>query len=225
MAVVPQLSGPELAPRDGGPARQLVVLLHGVGADGHDLAGLAPIYASTLPGARFVSPHAPEPYDQAPFGRQWFSVGDRQPETRLRGARGAAPLLDAFLDAELAAAGLGDEALALVGFSQGAMMALHIGLRRRRPCAGIIAHSGMLLGERLLADEITARPPVLLTHGGFDDVVPAASLPVAKAALGAAAVPVEAHVLPGLGHAIDEATIRLDLRFLSTIFAAKDPER
>ncbi len=218
MAVMPQLSGPQQLPLDGGPARRLVVLLHGVGADGYDIAGLAPVYQTVLPDALFIAPNAPEPYDEAPFGNQWFSVGDRRPETRLAGARAVAPVLDAFLDEALAGHGLSDADLALVGFSQGAMLALHVGLRRRRPCAGIIAHSGKLLGDDVLSQEIRVRPPVLLTHGGFDEIVPVASLPAARTALSAAGVNVEAHVIPGLGHAIDETTIRLDLAFLRRLF-------
>ncbi len=222
MAVVPQLQGPTLAPVGGLSPRQIVILLHGVGADGQDLIGLAPLYQRVLPDALFLAPNAPEAYDAAPFGRQWFALGDRSPATRLAGARSATPILNTFIDRALADHHCDDRNLVLMGFSQGAMMALHVGLRRLRPCAGIIAHSGMLLGEGALAEEIKARPPILLTHGAFDDILPPAAMPVAKAALTAADVPVQAHMMPGLGHAIDEATIRLDLRFLSTLFTARE---
>ena len=116
------LSGPELPPRAGGPPRQLVVLLHGVGADGNDLIGLAPALAERLPHAAFVAPDAPEPCDMAPYGRQWFSLRDRRPTALLAGAAASAPRLDAFLDRALARQGLAHHQLALLGFSQGTMM-------------------------------------------------------------------------------------------------------
>ena len=218
---VPQLSGPSLTPKSGGPAKQLVILLHGIGADGNDLIGLAPFYQVVLPDTLFVAPNAPLPFDMAPFGYQWFSIQDMQARTRLNGVRQAAPALDAFIDAELARLGLGEDRLALIGFSQGAMMALHVGLRREKALAGIISHSGILVGESLLAGELRSRPPVLLTHGAFDEVLPVQALPVAEGTLRAASVPVEAHVMPGLGHGIDEATIRLDIGFLSKAFGIK----
>ena len=218
-----RLSGPRVAPQSGGAAKQLVVLLHGVGADGADLIGLAPALARFLPHAAFVAPNGPDPCDMAPFGYQWFSIQDMQASTRLNGVRQAAPALDAFIDAELARLGLGENRLVLIGFSQGAMMALHVGLRRAKALAGIVSHSGILVGERLLAGELRSRPPVLLTHGALDEVLPVQALPVAEGTLRAAGVRVEAHVMPDLGHGIDEATIRLDLRFLGEIFGIKAP--
>lgn len=212
------LTGPSCPPKSGGPAKQLVILLHGIGADGNDLMGLAPFYQSALPDAAFIAPNAPFPCDMAPFGYQWFSLQNMQADTRLKGVRHAAPTLDAFIDAQMDHHQLTEENTLVLGFSQGAMMALHVGLRREKPLAGLIAHSGMLVGEQLLATEIKARPPVLLTHGAIDDVVPAAALPIALAALKSSGVPVEAHEMPGLGHGIDEPTIRLDLRFLLDVF-------
>ena len=121
----------------------------------------------------------------------------------MNGVRTAAPMLNAFLDAELARHRLTDAELLLVGFSQGAMMALHVGLRRDRPPAGIISHSGMFVADGRFALEIERRPPVLLTHGSADEVLPAACLPAAEAAMKALGVPVEAHLIPGLGHGIE----------------------
>lgn len=218
MAQIRELDGPSLAPEGDEPARQLVILLHGVGADGQDLIGLASYYRDVLPYAAFVAPNAPEQFDMAPFGYQWFSIADLQANTRLDGVRAVAPLVDEFIDEQLTEYGLNEDALVLVGFSQGAMVALHVGLRREPAVAGIIAHSGMLVGEHLLAEEIRAKPPVLLTHGAFDDVMPVQALPLAKAALKAEGVPVAAHVMPGLGHGIDEATLQLDRRFLAELF-------
>ncbi len=218
------LDGPTCPAKSGGPAKQLVILLHGIGADGNDLMGLVPFYQSVLPDAAFFAPNAPFPCDMAPFGYQWFSLQNMQADTRLNGARHAAPMLNAFIDSQMDHHGLTEENTLVLGFSQGAMMGLHVGLRRERPLAGLISHSGMLVGEQLLATEITARPPVLLTHGAIDDVVPVAALAIAMAALKSSGVSVEAHEIPGLAHGIDEQTIRLDLRFLLDVFPENRPD-
>src|SRR6478736_138520 len=160
--IMAKLSGPSLPPQAGGPPRQLVVLLHGVGADGHDLIGLAPLLAERLPHALFVAPDGPEPCDMAPYGRQWFSLQDRRPAVMLAGARRTAPLLDAYLDELLQKHGLDESGMALVGFSQGTMMSLFVGPRRARPLAAIAGFSGALLGSRELAGEARSRPPVML---------------------------------------------------------------
>jgi phospholipase/carboxylesterase len=214
------LSGPRREPASGGEPAELVVLLHGVGADGNDLIALAPAVASSLPGARFVAPNAPEPYDMAPFGHQWFSLRDFDPGRMAAGASAAAPLLDRFIDDELAAAGLTDEDLAIVGFSQGTMMALHVALRRKRPPAAVVGFSGALLAPDRLASEITVRPPVLLIHGEADPVVPAQALQRAMTTLEAAGVPVRGVVRPGLGHGIDPEGLGAALAFLTDSFAA-----
>jgi len=213
------LDGPRRAPAAGGAPRELVILLHGLGADGNDLIGLAPHLGRILPHAAFVSPNAPFPCDMAPFGRQWFSLQDRAPQSLLSGVRMAAPILDAFIDRELERHGLHDERLALVGFSQGTMMALHVGLRRARACAQIVGFSGHLVGAETLAEEITCRPPVLLVHGEADEMLPVAALPAAVQALEANAVPVSGHVRPGLGHGIDEQGLLLALEALEQAFA------
>jgi len=220
---MPLLSGPRLASRMPGPARQLVALLHGVGADGEDLIGLAPALAEHLPHAAFVAPDAPEPSDLAPFGRQWFSLRDRRPAALLAGAQASAPLLDAFLDAELARHGLANHQLALLGFSQGTMMALYVAPRRAPAIAAVLGFSGALLGAGLLAAEAISRPPVLLVHGAADEVVPVEALFAAIEGLQAAGVPVQWQVRPALPHAIDPASLADGAAFLATAFA--DAER
>jgi len=202
--LLPSLDGPTVKPANGGAPKQLVVLLHGLGADGNDLIGLAPYWARLLPDAEFVSPHAPFPCDMAPFGRQWFSLQTREPAAVLAGQRATAPIIDAYLDALLAARGLEDKAMALVGFSQGAMMSLYVGLRRAKAPAAILAYSGALPAPELLASELRSRPPVLLVHGDADEVVPVRALALAAAGLKAAGVPFEKLLRPGLGHGIDE---------------------
>src|SRR6185437_13988009 len=196
-AMLPRLTGPGHKPASGGATRQLVVLLHGLGADGNDLIGLAPYWAPLLPDAEFISPNAPFPCDMAPYGRQWFSLQERTPATILAGVRAAAPILDGFLDAALAERGLDASKLALVGFSQGTMMSLYVGLRRATAPAAIVGYSGALVGAELLAQEIRVRPPVLLVHGDADEVVPFAALSHAATALAGAGVPVEQLRRPG----------------------------
>ena len=218
------LAGPSFGPVAGRDPEQLVVLLHGLGADGNDLIELAPHWArGSLPKARFVSPHAPFPCDMAPYGRQWFSLQDRGPEAMLAGAQAAAPILDAFIDNELRRHGLSDDRLALVGFSQGAMMALQVAPRRPNACAAVIGYSGALVGAERLAREARSRPPVLLVHGDADEIVPVEALAAAASGLRAAQIPVTAERRPGLGHSIDDRGLLLGGTFIARAFAAKSP--
>ena len=220
-----ELDGPRLAPRSG-PARQLVVFLHGYGADGNDLIDIGRAWQQVLPQAAFVSPHAPEPCGQAPVGRQWFPLTFRDPNERWIGVNKAAPALERFLEAELARHKLPPSALALVGFSQGTMMALHIGLRRAVAPAAIVGYSGLLvlppdLNVEAFAAEIKSRPPVLLVHGDSDDLIPAQALFQAAQGLAALEVPVEWHLSTGIGHGIDAEGLRHGGEFLARRFKAK----
>src|SRR5208282_2549083 len=151
-----QLDGPGLAPLSGGKTAQLVILLHGVAANGNDLLYLARAWQKLLPEAEFIAPHAPFPCDYAPEGRQWFSLQDRAPEKLLAGLRDAAAILDRFFDELLASRGLDDSRLALAGFSQGAATALYTGLHRQKQIAGIVAFSGALPGGAALQSEIAS---------------------------------------------------------------------
>jgi phospholipase/carboxylesterase len=202
------------------------VFLHGYGADGNDLISLGNHWRPVLPDAAFISPNAPEPLPGAPFGgRQWFGLTFRDPQERWRGVQRAGPSLDAFLDEELAALGLGDEALALVGFSQGTMMALHVGLRRQARPAAIVGYSGIFVLQdnaeaESVAGEIRSRPPVLLVHGDQDDLIPAQALFQSAQALAALDVPVEWHLSKGIGHGIDQDGLRHGGGFLARRFAA-----
>jgi phospholipase/carboxylesterase len=217
-AMLPILSGPSHPPSSGGKPRQLVILLHGIGADGNDLIGLAPVWSQLLPDAEFVSPNAPFPCDMAPYGFQWFSLQDRSPAMILAGVHAAAPALDAFIDDALATRGLAEKDLALVGFSQGTMMSLYVGLRRARAVAGILGYSGALIGAETLAAEVGSKPRVMLVHGDADPVVPFQALALAERALEAAGVPIETIARPGLAHGIDEEGLKAGARFLLGVF-------
>jgi phospholipase/carboxylesterase len=217
--MTPKLSGPSRPPASGGKPKQLVILLHGLGADGNDLIGLAPYWAPLLPEAEFVSPNAPFPCDMAAYGYQWFSSQDRSPAAVLAGVRAAAPILDAFIDEALAERGLGAAALALVGFSQGTMMSLFVGPRRAAPAAGIVGYSGRLLAPELLPAELRSRPRILLVHGTEDPLVPYASLAAAETALKAEGIAVESLTCPGVGHSIDQEGLRRGGQFLTDVLA------
>src|SRR5690349_6376790 len=215
-----KLSGPSRPPLAGGPPRGLVILLHGLGADGNDLIGLQQYWGRIIPDAEFVWPNAPFPCDIAPYGYQWFSVQDRTPQAMLAGVRAAAPSLDAFIDEEFQKSGLEPGDAALVGFSQGTMMSIYVGLHRERPVAGILGYPGRLIAPHLLADELRSRPPVLLVHGTHDPVVPFESLAHAEAALKTAGVPVETLACPGIEHSIDPEGLQRGGAFLQRVLSA-----
>jgi phospholipase/carboxylesterase len=211
-----------LAPLSG-PARQLVVFLHGYGADGNDLIEIGRAWQQLLPGAAFASPHAPEPCGQAPVGRQWFALTFRDDNERWTGVNKAAPLLNRFLDTELARHQLPPSALALVGFSQGTMMALHVGLRRAVAPAAIVGYSGLFVvpesGDlKAFAAEIKSHPPMLLVHGDRDDLIPPQALFQATQGLAALGLSVEWHMSPGVGHGIDAEGLRHGGEFLARRF-------
>jgi phospholipase/carboxylesterase len=211
------IDGPRLKPASGGAAKSLVVFLHGFGADGNDLIGIGREWARALPHTAFVSPHAPELCAGAPMGRQWFALTMRDPSEFARGVAKARPGLDAFLDAELARHGLAEEACALVGFSQGTMLALHVGLQRPRRLAGILGYSGLLADPGALKRPAIQKPPVLLIHGDRDDLIPIAALFAAAQGLAAAEIPVEWHISQGIPHGIGPDGLDLGRAFLQRV--------
>ena len=220
-----ELDGPRIEPRSG-RARQLVVFLHGYGADGNDLIEIGRAWQGLLPDAAFVSPHAPRACGQAPTGREWFPLTFRNPDERWTGVNQAAPALENFLDTELKRRNLPPAALALVGFSQGTMMALHVGLRRSIPPAAIVGYSGMLvvpedIEANVFAADIRSRPPVLLIHGDADELIPVQALLHAAQGLAALDVPAEWHIAAGIGHGIDQEGLRQGGEFLSKCFARR----
>lgn len=213
-----QLDGPRLPPSSGGPARSLVVLLHGYGADGNDLIGLANYWAAALPDTAFVAPHAPEPCGMSPAGRQWFALSMRDPSEYWRGVNEAAPDLNRFLDDELAKHALTEARLALVGFSQGTMMSLHVGLRRASAPACIVGFSGLLAGVDDLPEDPPVKPPIVLVHGDQDEVLPIGFMFEGANALNQIRIPVEWHISLGIGHGIDENGLSIGSDFLQRAF-------
>ncbi|MEO0865071.1 MAG: alpha/beta fold hydrolase [Pseudomonadota bacterium] len=211
------LQAGRVEPRSG-ELRSIVVFLHGYGANGADLLGLAEPLGEHLPDTLFVAPDAPETIPMMPSGYQWFPIpwidGSSEEEAE-RGLRAAAEDLDAFLDALMVDEDVLPEQVVLLGFSQGTMMALHVAPRREDPVAGIVAFSGRLLNPEVLADEVVSRPPVLLIHGDQDDVVPPQSLPQAVEALqGAGWKDVYAHVMKGTAHGIAPDGLSVALAFM-----------
>jgi phospholipase/carboxylesterase len=207
------LSGPRLAPLEG-PATHLVVLVHGYGSDGNDLIGLAPHWQSALPGAAFAAPNGPDPVSGS-TGFQWFPISRIDPQEMAKGVETAAPALDQFLDEELARLSLPPERLMLVGFSQGTMLSLHVGLRRAVPPAAIVGLSGLLAGP---APPRADGPPIFLAHGDADQVIPVQAMLAAAAALGAAGRATQWHLAQGVGHGVDPETMVLAGDFLGLAY-------
>ena len=197
-----------------------MVFLHGYGADGNDLIGLGREWARELPHAAFVSPNAPDPCGMAPTGRQWFDLSLGDMALIAIGVKQAAPALAEFLDAELKRHNLPAQSLALVGFSQGTMMALAVGLARHPSPAAIVGYSGALANVEALP-EPGAGPAILLVHGDMDEVIPVDAMHMARQALAQAGLPVEWHVSQGTGHGIDGQGLQLGGAFLKQAFAAR----
>lgn len=198
-----------------GRARSLVVLLHGYGADGADLIGLAEPLAGVLPDTVFAAPDAPQPCRVNPMGRQWFPIPwiDGAPEAAMReGYRAAAAALDGWLTETMAAEGVDEAATALVGFSQGTMMALAVGPARAAALAGIVGFSGRLVDAGMAS--ALSRPPVLLVHGDQDEVIPVQALTDTREALAAEGFSVQWHVSRGVGHGIAPDGLRMAATFL-----------
>lgn len=209
------LSGPERPPASGGKPDSLIILLHGLGSDGQDLISLTPFFAPDLPRTHFISPNAPAACDMAPMGYQWFSLRDWSPQSMLKGAHEAAPILNLFIDLQLKRFSLAENRLALIGFSQGTMMSLYVALRRPTPCAAVLGYSGALIGEQ----GIVSKPPVCLVHGREDTVVPFGAMALSEAVLKQHGIPVQTHARPDLGHGIDPEGIEIGKKFLKSKLA------
>jgi len=213
------IDGPFIAPKSG-PAKNLVVFLHGYGSNGDDLISIGQEWAPYLPDTAFVSPNAPEVCEIWSQGYQWFSIRAIDPDAfeREKQAEKAMPALNAFLDAQLAKWGVAESHLLVAGFSQGAMMAMYTMPRRQKPCAGVIGYSGMLIEAEALKRPEMVKIPVLAIHGDRDEVVPPASLEAIERGFSAAGYDVETVLRPGLGHGIDGFGLTRGLDFVKECF-------
>jgi phospholipase/carboxylesterase len=218
-----KLDGPSHGPHAGGKPGHLAILLHGYGADGNDLIGLAPVLAPLMPDVVFHAPNAPYPCEGNPMGFQWFGISRLDREVAAAGVRSAAPYAEAFLDDTMARHGLDESKTVLIGFSQGTMMALHVGLRRKNPLAGIVGFSGMLAAPGALGSEIRSKPPVLLVHGDSDEMLPAMLTQRAAQTLQENGVEVGVHIAKGVGHGIDQTGLSHAARFLVNAFGLQLP--
>jgi phospholipase/carboxylesterase len=217
MADLHSLAGPLALPASGAAPRSLVILLHGYASNGADMIAVTPYWRDALPDTLFIAPNAPQSCPDAPGGYQWWPLTSQEPAALAAGVREPDAMLNAFIDEQLKRYRLADHRLALVGFSQGTMVALHVGPRRMRPLAGIIGYSGMLADPAALAAEVRSKPPVLLVHGQHDHVLPVAALHETETALSTLGFMATAYISPLLGHSIDEDGLRLGEQFLREV--------
>ena len=202
MDYISKLNGPVVSPENGAEIESIVILCHGYGSNGEDLISLAPHWQALLPNTLFVSPNAPDSCPGAPLGYQWFPLSTLSKEERREGSYKAAPILDKYIDDLLEQYHLEPSKLALVGFSQGTMMSLHVGLRREEKIAGILGYSGALSAPENLASEVKEKPPVFLIHGDRDNVIPVANMFESLGALAVVGIDAEKHVSQQTAHSI-----------------------
>lgn len=207
------------SPASGGKAKSIVFLLHGLGANGMDLLGLVPYWQAALPDTVFVAPDAPYACDMASTGFQWFSLQDRLPHVMEQGVREAEPILNNYIDKVLQHFELSDDKAAIVGFSQGTMMALYAMPRRGARVAGIVGYSGALVGGADLAGEGIQKMPIHLIHGDADTVVPVQAYSYARETLEKSGFPLSGGTTHNLAHSIDERGLEDGGAFLAKVLA------
>ena len=190
-------------------------MLHGIGASGDDLIGLADPFGADLPGAAFHSPDAPSPFSEAAFGRQWYA---REPlDGRADGVRSVEPVVNAYLDELLDGYGLEASRCVLLGFSQGSVVSIHTAPRRKVALGGVVAFSGAMVTGDTLQAEVASKPPFVLVHGTADPVLPPSGSETAAEQLAKVGVPVSVHLLPGLGHGIDQRGLAIAIEFMKSV--------
>ncbi|MEQ8282553.1 MAG: phospholipase [Parvibaculum sp.] len=207
-------------PAASGKPEWLVVFLHGYGSSGAELMSFADYWRSSMPSVAFAAPDGLSPAKDGGF--QWIGKRPAGDPRLYDDAVAATPALQAFLDAELAAHDLGPERLALVGFSQGTVMALHLGLRRAVAPAAVLGYSGGLVGADKLNDEIISKPPVMLVHGEQDALAPLYGMMASVKVLSAAGVVCQGVPVPGLGHEVNADALIYGARFLLSAFAFRE---
>lgn len=214
-----KIDGPFIPPKSG-KAKQLVIFLHGYGANGDDLLSIGTEWRDALPDAAFVSPNAPEPCDGSAFGYQWFPIRsvDRDAIEREKQAEKAAGVLQGFIDEQLAKWNVDESGLGVAGFSQGAMMAMYAMPRRKKPCAAVIGWSGMVIDAAGLKSPDIVKVPILAIHGDEDTIVDPQNLDVIEKEFSAAGFEVEAIMRKGLAHGIDQFGLMRGLDFIKERF-------
>lgn len=209
-----EISGPEFCLDKS--AKNLVILLHGWGANGNNFIEIGKAMSKFLPNSFFVAPNAP--FEREVGGYQWFSLEDRSEVAILTGIKKAADILNDFIDIKLKSFGFSEKQLSLVGFSQGAMMALHTSLRRSNPCSSVVAYSGRLVAPSKLPRELKSKPNICIIHSRDDAVVPFTAFEAAVEALTNNNIEIESHSLDGIGHTIDDKGVKLGAEFIKKHF-------
>ena len=210
------ISGPIIEPSSGNSPKQMIIFVHGYGADGNDLIGLANYFQSTLPEAIFLSPHAPEACSMNPSGYQWFDLTSTDPAVLWSKILVAADHLNEFIDSKLLEYNIAEENLALIGFSQGTMMSLHVSLRRKNTMAAVLGFSGRLIGADLLKDDLISKPSIYLIHGDQDPMVPYQESLTAEKVLKEYSVDIKTHISEHTQHSIAEDGLRIGVDFLAS---------
>ena len=210
------ISGPIIEPSSGNPPKQMIIFVHGYGADGNDLIGLANYFQSTLPEAIFLSPHAPEACSMNPSGYQWFDLTSTDPAVLWSKILVAADHLNEFIDSKLLEYNIAEENLALIGFSQGTMMSLHVSLRRKNTMAAVLGYSGRLIGADLLKDDLISKPSIYLIHGDQDPMVPYQESLTAEKVLKVYSIDIKTHISEHTQHSIAEDGLRIGVDFLAS---------
>lgn len=210
------ISGPIIEPSSGNSPKQMIIFVHGYGADGNDLIGLANYFQSTLPEAIFLSPHAPEACSMNPSGYQWFDLTSTDPAVLWSKILVAADHLNEFIDSKLLEYNIAEENLALIGFSQGTMMSLHVSLRRKNTMAAVLGYSGRLIGADLLKDALISKPSIYLIHGDQDPMVPYQESLTAEKVLKEYSVDIKTHISEHTQHSIAEDGLRIGVDFLAS---------
>ena len=215
-----ELDGPRIAPHSG-QTKKLVILFHGYGSNGDDLIGLAQHWAADFPDTAWVSPNAPDRIAEVPGGYQWFPISQLDPAAMEEGVRSVQEVVQHFIDQELIRHGLTHADVALVGFSQGTMLALHLGLRQTGKLAGVLGFSGALAGADSLKAEMTSVPAIQLIHGDQDQVLPVGLSLLAAGQLCAAGASAEFHISQGLPHSIGPDGLEIGGRFLKKALSGR----
>lgn len=210
------ISGPIIEPSSGNSPKQMIIFVHGYGADGNDLIGLANYFQSTLPEVIFLSPHAPEACSMNPSGYQWFDLTSTDPAVLWSKILVAADHLNEFIDSKLLEYNIAEENLALIGFSQGTMMSLHVSLRRKNTMAAVLGYSGRLIGADLLKDDLISKPSIYLIHGDQDPMVPYQESLTAEKVLKEYSIDIKTHISEHTQHSIAEDGLRIGVDFLAS---------